>query len=50
MENLMTLLTVAAGMALSLTVAILVEELIFGKVFGLFFAPPSAQLKPGQEN
>ena len=35
METLMTAITVTAGMAFSLAVAILVEEWIFGKVFGL---------------
>lgn len=37
MQTLMTAITVTAGMAFSLAIAILVEEWIFGKVFGLFF-------------
>jgi hypothetical protein len=49
MQTLMTAVTVMAGMALSLTIAILVEELIFGKVFGLFFARPRVQVKSGQK-
>ena len=49
METLMTAITVTAGMAFSLAVAILVEEWIFGKVFGLFFSQPSLQVKSGQE-
>jgi hypothetical protein len=36
METIKTALTVAAGMGFSLAIAILVEEWIFGKVFGLF--------------
>jgi hypothetical protein len=38
METLMTAITVTGGLAFSLAIAILVEEWIFGKVFGLFFA------------
>ena len=34
MQNLMAAITVTAGMAFSLAIAILVEEWIFGKVFG----------------
>jgi hypothetical protein len=49
MQTLLTVMTVTAGMAFSLTVAILVEEWIFGKVFGLFFARQAAQVKFGQE-
>jgi hypothetical protein len=48
METLMTAITVTAGMAFSLAVAILVEEWIFGKVFGLFFSQPALQAKSGQ--
>jgi Na+-driven multidrug efflux pump len=49
MQTLMTAITVTAGMAFSLAIAILVEELIFGKVFGLFFARQAVQIKSGQE-
>ena len=49
MENLMTAITVTAGMAFSLAVAILVEEWIFGKVFGLFFSRQAVQIKSRQE-
>jgi hypothetical protein len=49
METLMTAITVTAGMAFSLAVAILVEEWIFGKVFGLFFSQPAVQVESGQE-
>lgn len=43
METLTTAITVTAGMVFSLAIAILVEEWIFGKVFGLFFASQAAQ-------
>ena len=49
MQTLMTAITVAAGMAFSLAIAILVEEWIFGKVFGLFFARQAMQVKSAQE-
>jgi hypothetical protein len=49
METLMTAITLTAGMAFSLAVAILVEEWIFGKVFGLFFSQQTLQVKSGQE-
>jgi hypothetical protein len=49
METLMTAMTVTAGMAFSLAVAILVEEWIFGKVFGLFFSQQAVQVKSGLE-
>jgi hypothetical protein len=45
METLTTALTVTAGMAFSLAIAVLVEEWIFGKVFSLFFASQVAQAK-----
>ena len=48
METLMTAVTVTAGMAFSLAIAILVEEWIFGKVFGLFFARQAVQVESGQ--
>jgi hypothetical protein len=49
MQTVMTLITVIAGMAFSLAVAILVEELIFGKVFGLFFIRQAMEVKSGSE-
>jgi hypothetical protein len=49
MQTLMNAITVTAGMAFSLAIAILVEEWIFGKVFGLFFARPAAQVESGQK-
>lgn len=38
MEGLMTVITVLAGMSFSLAIALLSEELIFGKVFCPMFA------------
>jgi len=49
MQLVMTAIAVIAGMAFSLAIALLVEELIFGKVFRLFFAQPAeARVKSGQ--
>jgi hypothetical protein len=49
----MTLMTVSAGLVLSIACAVLVEEVILGRLFRLFFAPPPVSLqqskpKPGQ--
>ena len=44
MELVFTIVAVIGGMTFSLAVAILVEELIFGKVLCVFFAPePNSQ-------
>jgi hypothetical protein len=43
MELLFTIIAVVGGMSLSLTVALVVEELIFGKVLGLFFVPRNSR-------
>ena len=45
MELVFTTVAVIGGMTFSLAVAILVEELIFGKVLCVFFAPRAAQAK-----
>ena len=39
MQMLITFMAVVAGMIFSLAVALVAEELIFGQVFRLFFAP-----------
>jgi hypothetical protein len=39
MQIAMTFMAVIAGMVFSLAIALLAEELIFGQVFRLFFAP-----------
>jgi hypothetical protein len=44
-----TAMAVIAGMILSLAVALLAEELIFGQVFRLFFARQAVQVKSGQK-
>jgi hypothetical protein len=46
MELVFTTVAVIGGMTFSLAVAILVEELIFGKVLCVFFAPRVPQPKP----
>lgn len=45
MELIFTTIAVIGGMTLSLTVALLVEELIFGKVLGPIFADRTHQAK-----
>jgi hypothetical protein len=45
----MTAITVTAGMAFSLAIAILVEEWIFGKVFGLFFVRQAVRVESMQK-
>jgi hypothetical protein len=47
----MNALAVTAGMTFSLGIALLVEELIFGKVFPLLFIRmrQAARIKPGLE-
>jgi hypothetical protein len=49
MEFLLNAFTVATGMALSLSVAVLVEELIFGKVFPMVFAQKTVRINPARE-
>jgi hypothetical protein len=49
MQLAITALAVIAGMVFSLAIALFVEELIFGKVFRLFFAPQAVTVKSGQK-
>lgn len=54
MQMAITFMAVIAGMIFSLAVAVLAEELIFGQVFRLFFAPErlarqAVQVKSGQK-
>ena len=49
MQMVITAIAVIAGMILSLAVAVLAEELIFGQVIRLFFARQAVQVKPGQK-
>jgi hypothetical protein len=46
MQLLITVITVLAGMALSLGIALAAEELIFGKVFRLLLVRQTVQVKP----
>ena len=45
MQSVITFLTVVSGLALSVAVAVAVEEFIFGQLFRLFFTPASTSLK-----
>jgi hypothetical protein len=50
MQIVMTAFSVIVGMVFSFAIALLVEELIFGKVFPLLFAPQAEiGLRPGQK-
>jgi len=50
MQLVMTAIAVFGGMVFSLAIAILVEELIFGKVFRLFLFRPAVPLKAVPSN
>jgi hypothetical protein len=41
MDTAITAVTVVAGLIFSVAVGILVEEVIFGEIFRLFFAEPA---------
>jgi hypothetical protein len=45
MQLLVSFLTVIAGLAFSVAVALLAEELIFGQVFRRLFTPAPARVK-----
>jgi len=49
MQMAITFLAVMGGMVLSLAVAVLAEELIFGQVFRLFFARQAVAVKSGEK-
>jgi hypothetical protein len=49
MQMLLTFMSVVAGLLFSVAVALLVEELIFGQVFRLFFTPQPVRVKTGQQ-
>ena len=47
MQLVITFMAVVAGLVFSVAVALLVEELIFGQVFRLFFTPqPGSPTRP----
>lgn len=45
MQLVITAMAVIAGMVFSLAIALLVEELIFGKVFRVFFTRQAVSVK-----
>jgi hypothetical protein len=45
MQVLITFMAVVAGLVFSVAVALVVEELIFGQVFRIFFTPQRAEVK-----
>ena len=45
MQQLMTFMAVIAGLVFSVAVALAIEELIFGKVFQLFFTPAPVRVR-----
>jgi hypothetical protein len=49
MQLAITAMAVTAGMVFSLAIALLVEELIFGRVFRLVFVRRAVQHKSGQQ-
>lgn len=49
MQMAMTFMAVVAGMVFSLAIALLAEELIFGQVFRIFFAPQMLAAKRAQK-
>jgi hypothetical protein len=49
MQLAITFMAVVAGLVFSIAVALVVEELIFGQVFRIFFTPQPARVKSGQQ-
>jgi hypothetical protein len=45
MQLVITAIAAVAGLVFSVAIALLVEELIFGKVFRLFFTPQPQSVK-----
>ena len=50
MQLFITFMAVVAGLVFSVAVALLVEELIFGQVFRIFFIPQPVRVKAGQQH
>jgi hypothetical protein len=48
MQVLMTFMAVVAGLVFSVAVALVVEELIFGQVFRIFFSAQPVRVKSEQ--
>jgi len=49
METALQLLLIVGGLTFSLATALLIEELIFGRIFRVVFARRPEPLKPGQK-
>ena len=49
MQLAITFMAVVAGLILSVTVALAVEELIFGQVFRVFFTPQPVRVRSKQQ-
>ena len=49
MQLIITFMAVLAGLIFSVAVALLVEELIFGQVFRIFFTPQPVRVKAGRQ-
>jgi hypothetical protein len=49
METLVNFVTVMAGMSFSLAIGVVMEELIFGKVFCPMFARQAARARTGEK-
>jgi hypothetical protein len=49
MQQLMTFMAVIGGLVFSVAVALAIEELIFGKVFQLFFTPAPMRVRAEQK-
>jgi len=49
METMLQFLVVAGGLTFSVATAVLIEELIFGRLFSVVFARPAEVSKSGQE-
>ncbi len=50
METLLEFLVVIGGLTFSLATALLIEELIFGRIFRVVFARRPEPSNPGQKN
>ena len=48
MQMVITFMAVVAGLVFSVAVALVVEELIFGQVFRVFFTPQPVRVKSAQ--
>jgi hypothetical protein len=49
MQLVITFMAVVAGLVFSVAVALVVEELIFGQVFRVFFTAQPVQVKASQQ-